>query len=84
MPKLTVDERAEHVAEWIRLCSGKGGQVAHPLGGNQPHSKGTSAAAKEFGLERTDIQRSLKIAGRSPEAKAAAREAGPSSLTNEG
>lgn len=54
----------------------KGGQVAHPSGGKQPHDKGISAATRELGIERTEARRSVKIDNLTPEAKQAAVETG--------
>jgi ParB-like chromosome segregation protein Spo0J len=75
--ELTALERAESVAELVQLVrtSEKGGQVGHP-GGNQPHDRGISRAAKALGFTRQEVRRSLEIAGISPEAKATAKEKG--------
>lgn len=74
--ELTVLERDEHIAEWVRLAGVcKGAQVAPP-GGAQPNDKGIKAASRELGIERTATQRATKVAGLSPEAKAAAKETG--------
>ncbi|ACI98702.1 hypothetical protein [Rhodospirillum centenum] len=72
--ELTVQERAEHIAEWVRLTADKGAQVAPP-GGRQPHDKGIKAAVRELGIDRTEAQRAVKIAAISDEAKQAARDA---------
>jgi ParB-like chromosome segregation protein Spo0J len=73
---LTVLERAEHLAEWIRLTEAEvSTQVAPKPQGGRPES-GIRAAARELGIERTDAQRSIKIASITPGAKEAAREAG--------
>jgi hypothetical protein len=73
---LTVQERAEHIAEWVRLTGDKQGAQVAPPGGKQPHSKGIKAAVRDLGIDRTDAQRSMKIASIAPEAKEAARAAG--------
>lgn len=75
--ELTVQERADHVAEWVRLTDEKvkGGQVAHP-GGQQPHEAGVSKAAKDLGIDRRQARRSVKIASITDDAKAAAKAAG--------
>lgn len=73
--ELTVQERADHIEEWRSLTADKGAQVGHPLGGVQPHNDAISAAAREFGMTRQDVQRAVKIASISDEAKEAAREA---------
>ncbi|VTZ27245.1 conserved hypothetical protein [Methylocella tundrae] len=73
--ELTALERSELISEWIGLTD-KVGQLAPPLGGIQPNDKGVRRAVRELGIERTEARRSDKIAGLSPEAKAAAREVG--------
>src|SRR5260370_30305698 len=73
--ELTALERAEHIAEWIRLTEIEvSAQVAPKPQGGRPES-GIRAAARELGIERTDAQRSIKIASIIPEAKEAARKA---------
>jgi ParB family chromosome partitioning protein len=74
--ELSVLERSEHVAEWVRLTDEQSAQVA-PKGpvGHRPQS-GINAATRELGIERTQAQRAVKIDGLSGEAKQAAREAG--------
>jgi ParB-like chromosome segregation protein Spo0J len=74
---LTPLQRAEHVAELVQLVrdGDKGGQVAHP-GGQQPHDRGISRAAKILGFTREEVRRSQAIAGISEEAKEKAKEKG--------
>jgi ParB family chromosome partitioning protein len=73
--ELTALERAEHIAEWVRLTEKEvSAQVAPKPQGGRPES-GIRAAARELGIERTDAQRSIKIASIIPEAKEAARKA---------
>jgi len=74
---LSVLERSEHVAEWIRLSEVKLAQVA-PVSavGGRGHKGGINDAVRELGIERTEAQRSTKIAGLSDEAKDAARDTG--------
>ena len=74
---LTPLQRAEHVAELVQLVrdSEKGGQVAHP-GGQQPHDRGISRAAKILGFTREEVRRSELIVGISEEAKEKAKEKG--------
>ena len=57
---LTVLERSEHIAEWVRLTDEKNkvAQLAPPAGGKQPRDKGINAAARELGIDRTEAQRS--------------------------
>ncbi len=75
--ELTLLERSEHIAEWIRLTNDEVGQLAQPLpGGKQPADKGISAATRKLGVERTEARRAIKIDSISPEAKQAAREVG--------
>ena len=75
-----MQERAEHIAEWVRLTEGrtnKPAQVApvSPKGG-RGHEGGINAAVRDLGIERTQAQRAVKIANITPEAKDAAREVG--------
>lgn len=72
--ELTVQERADHIAEWMRLTAEKGAQHAPP-GGKQLHDKGIKAAVRELGIDRTEAQRAVKIASITPEARKAADEA---------
>lgn len=77
--ELTVAERAEHIAEWVRLVEdrNKRGQVAQVSGrGGRGKESGASRASRELGIERTDIRRAAKIAALAPAAKQAARDAG--------
>lgn len=77
--ELTKLERDEHIAEWVRLTEEKGklAQLApvSPKGG-RGNEGGINAAVRERGIDRTQAQRAVKIAGITDEAKAAAREAG--------
>jgi ParB family transcriptional regulator, chromosome partitioning protein len=72
---LTVLERAEAVTQQAQAVAEKAAQSAQ-RGGRQPHDKGVSKAAKAIGVSRDRIRRSKMIAAISPEAKAAAIEAG--------
>lgn len=86
--ELNALQRAEQIARWIELeekwrASSKvqSARVA-PIEskredgrGHRPEG-GINAASRELGIERTEAQRSVKIAGLSDEAKIAAREAG--------
>lgn len=69
--ELTVQERSDHVAEWARLTD-ISGQVAQKVG--RPVG-GVAAAARELGLERTEVRRAVKVASISERAKQAAVEA---------
>lgn len=74
---LTVLERAEVVDEWVRLVQQKrkAGQAAHP-GGEQPHDRGISGAARELDVTREEVRRAKRIAGISVDAKAEACQKG--------
>lgn len=73
---LTALERAEQTAEWIRLKEIKLAQVGPVSPGGRGKEGGVRAAARELGVKRTSAQRSKKIAKITPEAKAAAVDAG--------
>jgi ParB-like chromosome segregation protein Spo0J len=75
-------ERAEHLAEWLRLTaarqageSGKPAQLAQlSATGGRGREGGASAATRALGVSRREGQRALKIAALDPAAKAVARE----------
>lgn len=76
---LTALERAEQVAEWVRLAEERGREVspqlvAKPHGG-RPQG-GVRAAAREIGVNREEARRAEKIDSLAPEAKEAAIAAG--------
>lgn len=76
---LTVLERSEHIAEWVRLTeeharSHEAQLAPHRKAGQQPG--GINAAVRELGIDRTEAQRSVNVSKLSEEAKDAAREAG--------
>ena len=75
--ELTVQERSDMLAEWVRLTEEKQSAQLAPKGpvGHRPQG-GINAAVRELGIDRTQAQRAVKIAAITPEAKAAAREAG--------
>lgn len=74
--ELTVAERAEHIAEWVRLTEGdKVGQVA-PLSTGRGNEGGVRAASRDLGIERTEVRRAVKIDSLAPEAKAEAKASG--------
>lgn len=78
--ELTVLQRDEHVAEWIRLteeCSRISPQVAEKI--NQPKGRGrpkggVEAVVRELGIDSDDARRAVKVASLSDEAKEVARE----------
>ena len=73
---LKVLERSDQIARWAELTAIRVGQVDQPLGGAQPAEKGISKLARDLNMERKDVERSVKVAALSPEAKAAAVEHG--------
>lgn len=73
--ELTTLERSEHIAEWVRLAERISAQVAPKLEVGRPES-GVSKAARDLGIERTEAQRAVKVAGLTDEAKEAAKEVG--------
>jgi hypothetical protein len=75
---LTVVERSEHIAEWIRITDERNIGVTCtgiPRGRGQPKG-GIRAAERDLGIEHTEAVRAVKIDGLTPEAKAAAKEGG--------
>jgi Bifunctional DNA primase/polymerase, N-terminal len=75
-PEVKCLDRALAVMEWVGFTREKGGQVAHPPGGKQPHDKGFSAAERVLGVSRRDLRRFSRIASISAEAQEIARGAG--------
>jgi ParB family chromosome partitioning protein len=73
--ELTALERSEQIAEWVRLADLISSQVATKMERGRPEA-GVNKAARELGISKDDAHRSMKVAGLSDEAKAAAREAG--------
>lgn len=71
-----MQQRAEHIAEWVRLTEEKKGAQLAPPGGHQPYDKGIKSAVRDLGIDRTEAQRAIKIASLSDEAKDAARAEG--------
>lgn len=74
--ELTVQERADHIAEWVRLTDEKVLAQVEPKPKNGRPEGGVRAAAREIGVDRNKAQRAVKIAGIAPEAKEAAKQAG--------
>ena len=74
-PEVRKLDRALLVMEWVGLVGSKGGHVAHPRGGQQPHDKGRSAAERVLGISRRDLGRAEKIASICLEAQEEARRA---------
>ena len=83
--ELTAGERADQIAEWIRLTSPDQTEVGQvgPLSGGRGHAGGIRAAARELPVSgeteearRHSVRRAVRIASIAPEAREAAREAG--------
>jgi ParB-like chromosome segregation protein Spo0J len=74
--ELTALERDTQIGRWAELTAARASQVETPLGGVQPSEKGVRKVANDLGLDKSRVQRALKIASISPEAKQAARDAG--------
>ena len=74
-PEAKVLDWALAVMEWVRVVREKGGQLAHPRGGRQPHDKGLAAAERFLGVSRRDLGRAALIAKISPEAQDEIRRA---------
>jgi ParB-like nuclease domain len=74
--ELTALQRDTHIGRWADLMAAKVGQVDPPSGGAQPAEKGVRKVAREFNLKRKDVERAIKVASISSEAKKAARVAG--------
>lgn len=72
--ELTVLERVELEAEWIRLAADKPAQdePVYSKGGRGKES-GINLAARELGIDRTEAQRAVKIDSLAPAAKEKAR-----------
>jgi ParB family chromosome partitioning protein len=69
-------ERDGLVAEWVELVGENiGATCAENKGRGRPQSD-VNDASRQIGIERTDVQRALKVASLSPEAQDAAREVG--------
>lgn len=74
--ELTALERDKLVAEWVELTGENiGATCAENKGRGRPQS-GVNEASRQLGIERTDVQRALKVASLSPEAQDVARSAG--------
>jgi hypothetical protein len=82
---LTEAERSEHIAEWVRITGEKQSPAQDaPVKSRRADGRGGSvgvginAAVRDLGIDRTEAQRSVKIASLAPEAK----EAAPACLGN--
>jgi ParB family chromosome partitioning protein len=72
--ELTAQQRADWTAELVKLCAEE--EVAQVGPPGRYEKRGVREAARELNLPRSSVQRDLKIAGISPEAKEAIRAAG--------
>jgi ParB family transcriptional regulator, chromosome partitioning protein len=72
--ELTTLERSRLVSEWAEMTKAQPAQLAPAK--PQYEKGGINDAARQLGIERTDVQRAVKIASLSPEAQDAAVEAG--------
>jgi hypothetical protein len=79
MAELTQLERSDQIAEWVKLCDEEREKVSSQLEtkpeGGSP-DEGERTAAHELGLDKDEVNRSVKIASITPEAKEAAIEVG--------
>jgi ParB-like chromosome segregation protein Spo0J len=69
-------ERSTQIARWAELTATKVSRVETPLGGEQPKDKGIRKVAAELGIDKSDVQRAVKVASMSDVAKQAVRGAG--------
>jgi CO dehydrogenase/acetyl-CoA synthase gamma subunit (corrinoid Fe-S protein) len=77
--ELTKLERSDQIAEWVKLCDEKREKVSSQVqskaqGGSPEQAERT--AARELGLDKDEVNRSVKIASITPEAKEAAIDVG--------
>ena len=82
--ELTAGERADQIAEWVRLTTGEQepGQL-DPVSGGRGNTGGIRQAARDLPVSgateearRNTVRRAVRIASIAPEAREAAREAG--------
>ena len=76
--ELTALERSEQIAEYAELAKEKRASLSAQNGQKAPHRPegGDSAASRDLGITRQEVQRAAAISSIAPEAKAAAVEAG--------
>ena len=78
---LSAQERADHIAEWIKLTELQSAQI-EPIeskrqdGRGHRRKGGLNEAVRELGIDRNEAQRSVKIASIPQEAREIADEAG--------
>ena len=76
-----MQERADHIAEWVALTNLSGATCATKPGAGRHSIGGVRAAIRDLGIDRTEAQRAVKIAGISNEARQAADDAGLTTQT---
>jgi hypothetical protein len=80
--ELTVQERADNIAQWVKLTGEKQPAQVAPVNrggrapGGKPNQGGINAAVRDLGIDRTEAGRAVKIASIAPEAKQAAGDVG--------
>jgi hypothetical protein len=74
--ELSVAERADQIAEWVRLTTDQEPAQVGPVSGGRGNTGGIRAASRELGITRQEGQRAIRIASIAPEAREAARAAG--------
>lgn len=76
--ELTALERDQHIAEWVRLTTEREKllQVEAVSKGGRGKEGGERRAARELGLNDTQVHRAVKVASLAPEAKETAKEVG--------
>lgn len=75
--ELTKLQRADNIAEWVQLCEEERAKdISSQVDRKGRPEGGSEAAARELGIERNEVHRSVKIAAISDEAKHAAHDAG--------
>jgi hypothetical protein len=74
--ELSVGQRADQIAEWIRLTTDQEPAQVAPVSGGRGNTGGIRAASRELGIDRDEARRAVRIASIAPEAREAAREAG--------
>lgn len=74
--ELSVQERSDHIAEWIRLTEQRISSRAGTKSGAGAPERGVRAAARELGITRMTAHRAVKIASISDDARKEAAESG--------
>jgi hypothetical protein len=67
-----VQERADHIAEWVRLTDDRITSHDGTKSGLGAPERGVNAAARELGIGRMSAHRAVEIAGNSEAKRAAA------------